>query len=148
MPISDYFRKVSTDVVTHHSMARPRRLVDLNENREQTDLQVPATLRFHLANGEVLDAPTVKEISIGRRSRPTDPAVTLDLQQHGGFTHGVSRYHAMIVAVKGVLYLRDLNSINGTFLNTYKLLPITSYALKNGDVVMLGDLEATIEFCS
>lgn len=145
MSISDYFKKISTDVVTHHSMPRPRRPVELAEART-SESEIPALLRFHLPNGVTLEATTDREVSIGRRSRTTDPIVTLDLHQHGGFQHGVSRYHAMIVAVKGTLYLRDLNSINGTFLNGYKLLPITSYALKSGDVITLGDFEMTLEF--
>jgi pSer/pThr/pTyr-binding forkhead associated (FHA) protein len=107
---------------------------------------LPKTLKFTLPSGATVETTTEKEISVGRKSRPSDPAVTLDLQEHGGFQHGVSRYHAMIVSVKGVLYLRDLNSVNGTLLNNFKLTPITSYALKSGDIITFGSLEVTVEF--
>lgn len=147
MSITDYFLKVSTDVVTHHSLPRPRNTGELTDLRQGAVYQVPQMLRFHLGNDTHLEALTLKEISLGRRSRPTDPIVTIDLQEHGGFQHGVSRYHAMIVVVKGGLYVRDLNSVNGTFLNGQKLAPITSHALKSGDIVTLGDLALTIEFC-
>lgn len=146
MSITDYLRKISTDVVTHHSVERPRVTGELTDVRQGAVYHVPATLCFQLGDGTVLNAPTLKEISLGRRSRATDPVVTIDFQEHGGFQHGVSRYHAMIVVVKGALYLRDLNSVNGTFLNGQKLAPITSHALKNGDTLTLGDLSMTIEF--
>lgn len=147
MPIEDYFKKISTDVVTHHSMTRPRSLSQTSNLQAPAATDLPQILQFTLKNGTVLGANTEREISIGRRSRPSDPEVTLDLHTHDGFKGGVSRYHAVIVAVKGILYLRDLNSINGTFLNGYKLMPITSYPLHNGDIIVLGEFEMIVRFC-
>jgi pSer/pThr/pTyr-binding forkhead associated (FHA) protein len=143
--MSNYFKKVPSDTVTNHSMPRPKPLAEVLD-RVDAETEMPKTLRFILPNGTALDVSTEREISIGRKTRPSDPTVTLDLHQHEGFQHGVSRFHAMIVAVKGVLNLRDLNSVNGTLLNGLKLLPITSYKIQNGDIITFGTLEIKVEF--
>jgi pSer/pThr/pTyr-binding forkhead associated (FHA) protein len=148
MSESKYFRKASDDdVVTHYSVQRPKGKAKTAPERRGEGLAPPACLRLILPNGHVFEVPTAREISIGRRSRPADPEVTVDLQEHGGLEGGVSRYHAMIVTVKGLLYLRDLNSVNGTFLNGHRLMPIASYPVKDGDVITLGELSLKVEYC-
>jgi pSer/pThr/pTyr-binding forkhead associated (FHA) protein len=143
--MSEYFKKVPSDTVTNHSMPRQRRVLEVLD-RVDAEIELPKTLRLTLPSGTVLDVSTEREISIGRKTRPSDPVVTVDLHQHEGFQHGVSRFHAMIVAVKGVLNLRDLNSVNGTLLNGHKLSPITSYKIQNGDIITFGTLEIKVEF--
>ena len=143
----EYFRKASDDVVTHYSVQRPKGQAKTVPERRSEGSAPPSGLRLILSSGRVFEVSTAREISIGRRSRPADPEVTVDLQEYGGLEGGVSRYHAMIVTVKGVLYLRDLNSVNGTFLNGHRLRPIASYPVKDGDVITLGSLSLTVEYC-
>lgn len=147
MSASNYFRKAGRDVVTQYSLQRASTRAKTAPQRKTGTLEPPPCLRFVLPSGHVFQVSTAREIALGRRSRPADPEVTVDLQEHGGVEAGVSRYHAMIVVVKGVLYLRDLNSVNGTFLNGHRLVPIASYPVKNGDVITLGELSLTLEYC-
>lgn len=53
----------------------------------------------------------------------------------------VSGHHANIDYVNDLIYLYDLNSRNGSFVNKKR---ITSQLLKNGDVINLGN--STIEY--
>lgn len=148
MSASNYFRKANEEgVVTQYSVQRPKGKAKTAPQRQAGAFEPPPCLRLILPNGYVFQVSTTREISLGRRSRPADPEVTVDLQEHGGVEAGVSRYHAMIVAVKGVLYLRDLNSVNGTFLNGHRLMPVASYPVKDGDIITLGELSLTVEYC-
>lgn len=54
---------------------------------------------------------------------------------------GVSRLHAKIMRVDTMLYLLDLNSTNGTFLNGERLESGKDYLLEKGDVVAFSQIE-------
>ncbi|MGN0437362.1 MAG: DUF6382 domain-containing protein [Lachnospiraceae bacterium] len=53
---------------------------------------------------------------------------------------GISRIHAKIMKVEGILYLLDLNSTNGTFLNGEQLEKGKDYILENGDMVAFSQI--------
>ena len=57
-------------------------------------------------------------------------------------TDRVSRHHARFTNLSAVCRLADLNSTNGTLINGRK---ITSYDLKNGDEVTIGELVMRFE---
>jgi len=78
------------------------------------------------------------EIRVGRADDETRPE--LDLSPDDGAEKGVSRLHASIKSVKKGIVLIDLESTNGTMLNTYRLPPNRPYPLKNGDEIRFGDL--------
>lgn len=53
--------------------------------------------------------------------------------------HTVSMLHACITFHNnGVVTIKDLNAINGTFVNGSILLPETEYTLRNGDTIQIG----------
>jgi len=56
-------------------------------------------------------------------------------------SHCVSRVHAEISEHDGVLFIRDLDSRNGTFVNH---VPISEAEIAEGDIVHLGDFEFRI----
>lgn len=55
-------------------------------------------------------------------------------------TSAVSRYHAQLVASEGRMYLVDLGTVNGTFVNDQPIPPESRVELNEGDVVTLGDV--------
>ena len=59
---------------------------------------------------------------------------------------GVSRSHAEISRVEGRLWIRDLGSTNGTFLNHGRLLD--RMPINDGDIVHFGSLEFRISYRS
>ncbi|MDT3697585.1 MAG: FHA domain-containing protein [Ignavibacterium sp.] len=56
----------------------------------------------------------------------------------------VSRNHARIINTDGLLQVVDLGSANFTYLNGNKLFPNDENAIKNGDVIRIGDYELDI----
>jgi len=50
----------------------------------------------------------------------------------------VSRFHATLTVESGAVWIRDLDSSNGTFVNGHR---ITSRALSNGDSILIGDCQ-------
>ncbi|MGD8398796.1 MAG: FHA domain-containing protein, partial [Anaerolineae bacterium] len=61
-----------------------------------------------------------------------------------GIEQGISRRHARISARGNQVFLEDLNSLNGTFLNATRLVPDLPYPVKDGDQVQLGKLVMTL----
>lgn len=119
----------------------------LVEDDETMTEGVPTHLRFLLPDGKVVvEAATSEEIVIGRKPRPRDPQVTVQLDAYEGHKHGVSRYHAMIAVIGNHLALRDLDSINGTLLNGRRCVPLQSYALRHGDEITVGKLKLILAF--
>lgn len=51
----------------------------------------------------------------------------------------VSRQHAVFLMEGGDLYLKDVNSLNGTYVNEKRLLPDNSQVLCPGDYIRFGD---------
>ncbi|HIE54565.1 MAG TPA: FHA domain-containing protein [Chromatiaceae bacterium] len=78
------------------------------------------------------------EIRIGR-STP-DTVLELDLTEDQAAELGVSRIHAVIKASDNGLVLLDLDSTNGTYLNSYRIPSRQPYPLHSGDEIRFGDL--------
>lgn len=58
----------------------------------------------------------------------------------------VSRQHARLTFVGDALYLEDLGSRNGTFLNDEHLLPRTPRQVNENDMIRFGEIQAAIQF--
>lgn len=58
----------------------------------------------------------------------------------------VSRIHMALIAEGSNLYLEDLGSSNGTFLNSTRIQPQKRYPLTDGDSIQLGDSKIKVEF--
>lgn len=78
------------------------------------------------------------EITLGREDAASGIFPDVDLELHGGHEAGVGRKHARLVIIEGRLYLVDLNSVNGTFVNRKKIAAGTPQPLNNGDEIRLG----------
>lgn len=72
--------------------------------------------------------------------------VDIDLSRYGGHERGVSRAHARLHVRDKRIYLTDLYSANGTYLNGQRLEPEQPYLLQNGAEFLLGALSAKIEW--
>lgn len=59
-------------------------------------------------------------------------------------SHSISRLHARILRTSGLLYLEDMNSTNGTFVNSMKLRPFDPHQLELGDQITLGDVSLLV----
>jgi hypothetical protein len=86
------------------------------------------------------------QITIGRAD-PTEAFMPdLDLTPYGGQEGGVSRRHALIRHHSQALFLEDLHSANGTYLNRGAVLPGRQYRLRDGDEIELGRVRLAVRF--
>jgi len=105
----------------------------------------PLRVRVVETGREVL-LPPVAELLLGRRDPMRGIFPDLDLTEDGGIDMGVSRRHARILQKGGKVYIEDVGSANGTFLNDQRLMPYLPYPLKGGDRVRVGKLELEVYF--
>jgi len=91
-------------------------------------------------SGRIIEFPLNREINIGRLDAASATFPDIDLTEDGGLEKGVSRRHARITREGGELFLEDLGSVNGTFLNGKRLTPYLPHLLQSGDEIMVGRL--------
>ena len=111
------------------------------------DITSPLGLKLTiLDSGRDVEVPLTKEVNIGR----LDPASVwfpeVDLTRDDALHKGVSRHHAKITKRGNEVFIEDLGSINGTFLNRNKLIPYLPQALKSGDELRFGKLILRVSF--
>src|SRR5690242_14776417 len=56
-------------------------------------------------------------------------------------TSAVSRYHAQFDVSEGAVYLVDLGTVNGTFVNDRQVEANGRIQLGDGDVIVIGDMQ-------
>lgn len=81
---------------------------------------------------------------IGRRGGSAIPHV--DLTEYDAVGLGVSRYHVRIAREFDALYVTDLNSLNGTFLDRERLKPEVPHLVHNKAILQLGTLLVRVHF--
>ena len=119
------------------------------ETSEAPGEQVTAPLGLKLTipdSGRDVEVPLTKEVNIGRLDPASASFPEVDLTSDGGLEKGVSRRHAKITRRGNEVFIEDLGSINGTFLNRKKLTPYLPQALKSGDELQLGRLILWVNF--
>jgi hypothetical protein len=95
----------------------------------------------------MLMLPPVESLIIGRYSDSTsDAQPDVDLDPLGAKEAGVSRRHIQITHRKDMVYVSDLGSSNGTWLNGHRLFAHTARLLRSGDELRLGTLKITVTF--
>lgn len=97
-------------------------------------------------SGRDVEVPLTKEVNIGRLDPASASFPDIDLTSDGGLEKGVSRRHAKITRRGSEIFIEDLGSINGTFLNRKKLTPYLPQALNSGDELQLGKLILRVSF--
>jgi pSer/pThr/pTyr-binding forkhead associated (FHA) protein len=107
----------------------------------------PVSLKLSIPDsGRDVELPLTKEVNIGRLDPASASFPDIDLTSDGGLEKGVSRRHAKITRRGNEVFIEDLGSINGTFLNRKKLTPYLPQAVKSGDELQLGKLILRVSF--
>jgi len=81
------------------------------------------------------DLPIVGKISIGR-----EPSNTIMIDDSL-----VSRHHAMVQKIKETYFIKDMESTNGTFVNSKQISSDNYVKLRKGDVVRIGRTEIVVQ---
>jgi serine/threonine protein kinase len=85
--------------------------------------------------GATLILPLQEEVLIGRGDPQVVPRPDVDLGPHGGGQAGVSRRHARLLYGSEGWMLEDLQSTNGTFLNSVPVQPGQPVRISTGDIM-------------
>lgn len=97
-----------------------------------------------LDTGQVLPLAERNEFTLGRISEGQPIMPDIDLSPYQAYARGVSRLHAVLKREASHVFLMDLGSSNGTFVNGKRLAPNVDHAVSNGDVIALGKLKIQI----
>jgi len=123
--------------------------MEREETGEALEEEVTSPLGLRLTmpeSGRDVGVPFTKEVNIGRLDPASASFPDVDLTRDGGLEKGVSRRHVKIIKQGGEVLIKDIGSINGTFLNGRKLKPYFPQVLKSGDVLQLGNLALRVSF--
>jgi hypothetical protein len=122
-------------------------------NREETsgapgvDVTFPLSLKLTIPeSGREVEVPLTEEVNIGRLDMVSASFPDVDLTRDDALDKGVSRHHAKITRRRHEVFIEDLGSMNGTFVNCKKLTPYLPEALRNGDQLQLGKLILRVSF--
>jgi hypothetical protein len=122
-------------------------------NREETtgasrvDVISPLSLKLTMPDsGRDVEVPLAKEVTIGRLDPASASFPDVDLTRDDALDKGVSRHHAKITRRGHEVFIEDLGSMNGTFVNRKKLTPYLPEALRNGTQLQLGELMLRVSF--
>ncbi len=95
--------------------------------------------------GQAFEIPLEQAVHLGRIDPAEDIFPEVDLTQYAPAKQ-ISRRHARILKQDEVIFVEDLGSINGTFVNGKILIPYLLQPLKNGDILQLGELPIEVHF--
>ena len=123
--------------------------MEREEVREAAEEDITSPLGLKLTipdSGRDLEVPLTKEVNIGRLDAASACFPEVDLTGDGGLEKGISRRHAKIIRRGREVFIEDLGSLNGTFLNGRKLTAYLPQVLKSGDELQLGTLVLQVSF--
>ncbi len=86
------------------------------------------------------------EVLLGRHSESGTSQPHVDLSPYNAYCKGISRLHAAIRRRDHRLFIEDLGSTNGSWLNNMRLMPFTPRPLQPGDLIQLSQLQITVHF--
>lgn len=122
--------------------ARRLRLVD-------TDLEAISPLILIFQNEEkpeqITLQPGAKRYLVGR-SEDQNVHVDVDLVPYNARQLGISRRHAVIYLKEGNWVVEDLESKNGTYLNSARLHPREAYPLNADDRLQFAHVTVNVQF--
>lgn len=109
-------------------------------------VEAPHLLQLKI-NGQVCQTPLRDGLTvlIGRDISDLRGETVIDLFPLQAAERGVSREHAAIYVEGASVFVTDLESTNGTYLNGRLLRPHQPYILRSGDVIHFGRLEARVQ---
>jgi hypothetical protein len=93
-----------------------------------------------VASGAALPLPSVAQAIIGRGDPVSNFFPEIDLNPYGAIDNGVGRRHIRLFVQGGQVLIEDMDSTNGTLLNSQKLTARQPQPLRDGDQISVGKL--------
>lgn len=125
---------------------RPPTETGKKEKRVFTGMMTNCILMLESGGGlfEFPLPPDETTVTVGRRTKNTGEPISINLSPFNGFEFGVSRIHARFERAGSRLFLRDLNSTNGTWINGERLVAQNVYEVDHGDRIEFGRMTAKL----
>lgn len=101
-------------------------------------------IRLRLTNGKAFELTGKSSYLIGRFDAAAARIPDVDLAEWNGAACGVSRRHAMLHVNDRGVFVEDLESLNETIRNGFRLLPHQRYPLSDGDELRLGSISLLV----
>ncbi|MEO7911092.1 MAG: zinc-ribbon domain-containing protein [Roseiflexaceae bacterium] len=92
------------------------------------------------ASGVALPLPNAAQAIIGRGDPVSNFFPEIDLNPYGAIDNGVGRRHIRLFVQGGQVLIEDMDSTNGTLLNSQKLTARQPQPLRDGDQISVGKL--------
>ena len=106
-----------------------------------------ATVRLSIVDtGREVEFALDTDVTLGRLDPASATFPDIDLTPDSGLEKGVSRRHAKITRKGSDLFLEDLGSVNGTFLNGKRLTPYLPHPLKDNDEIRLSRILMRVHY--
>lgn len=99
----------------------------------------------HAPYAEPIGLEIRADVILGRAGKDANSSPDLDLSILNAEALGVSRRHVMLRPTPTQLFVMDLESTNGTHVNTVPLEVGMARALRHNDSLSLGDLTMTVK---
>ena len=132
--------KVRPDAGEGLPSRRDRLMDELKADRQESIQPWRVILQALSPEGDVVGAE-IRRISVIGRADKTNLQPDIDLSHLDKGKSGVSRQHAVLLPTEDGLYLIDLDSTNGTWVNGLYLQPGHKHRLSTGDVIEFGTLK-------
>lgn len=136
----------TNSIVTHNIPADSHPLPPIDEKKTEAfakELDTWASLHL-LDSGQILPLGDRTEFTLGRVSEAQPIMPDIDLTPYQAYASGVSRLHAVLKREGKRVFVMDLGSSNGSYLNGKRLKPNTEQTLNHGDMLALGKLKIQI----
>lgn len=86
------------------------------------------------------------KLIMGRVDPNTGVRPEVDLTPFGAQEKGISRSHSLLQFAEDRLTITDMGSVNGTYLNSQRLIPNQPRLVRDGDEIRLGKLSMYVYF--
>lgn len=134
------------DPRTTERMAGGTRTISKGDLKANIRVPKSGVAILHQESGQTIDIEQASQFILGRRTEDQTESPLIDLAPYGAFGLGVSRHHAMILKTETGYVITDLDSTNGTWLESEQLSPNNSYPLTSGAHIRLGRMQIMVVF--
>ena len=119
--------------------------VDKRQTTEAYAKSLDTWASLHLLDsGQILPLGDRTEFTLGRVSEAQPIMPDIDLTPYQAYANGVSRLHTVLKREGKRVFVMDLGSSNGTYLNGKRLKPNVDQILNHGDMLALGKLKIQV----
>ncbi|MFQ5577492.1 MAG: FHA domain-containing protein [Anaerolineae bacterium] len=117
------------------------KILNSSETPFSANASKPLVLRLKIGpKKREVEVALDKAIHLGRLDPGANVYPEVDLTNDNGLENGISRKHVRLLSRKGEIFVEDLGSTNGTFINGKRIASYLPEPLLDGDVLMLGRL--------